>query len=113
METKLDLNKTISHSIADQKSGLANAAWLPRKKDRIALDAHSFVRGIDRVDQMWPWLKKHYGEVLAVNAPHCNPPDRFNYGELADKISIAASAFLGSKVPLDISPSNNNSFNFL
>ena len=27
--------------------------------------------------------------------------------------SIAASAFLGSKVPLDISPSNNNSFNFL
>ncbi len=89
----MDLNKTISHSIADQKSGLANATWLPRKKDRIALDAHSFVRGIDRVDQMWPWLKKHYGEVLAVNAPHCNPPDRFNYGELADKISIAASAF--------------------
>ncbi len=72
---------------------LAKSNWVPTKREEIALDSHDYVHDIQRIDQIWPWLKLNHGKVLAVNAPHAMPPETYNYQELADKISIAAAAF--------------------
>lgn len=78
---------------AGAKKGLAHAIWIPTKKEQNALNAHQFVKEINQVDQMWPWLKTNYGHIMAVKAPHLACPEHYNYQELADKISIAAAAF--------------------
>ena len=89
----MDFHRRVNYSKIHFQERLASVAWLPRKKDVKALAAHHCAMAIDRVDQIWPWLKKHHGQVLAVNAPHLSCSERYNYQELADKISIAASAF--------------------
>ncbi len=78
---------------ADTNEGLAHAIWTPTKKEQNALDSHQCPKGINRVDQIWPWLKNNYGQIMAVKAPHSACPENYNYQELADKISIAAAAF--------------------
>ena len=72
---------------------LAYSTWAPTKKEEDALSAHHYVHDIRRVDQIWPWLKHHHGKILAVNSPHSLPPEKYTYEELADCISIAATAF--------------------
>ena len=71
----------------------ANASWSPTKKEKNSLYFHRYVEKLGRVDQIWEWLNMHHGQVLAVDAPHCFHPERFNYHELFEKISRAASAF--------------------
>ena len=71
----------------------ANAAWIPTKQEMQALDLHGYVESLGRVDQIWHWLQENHGEVLAVDAPHASHPEKFNYQELSERISIAASAF--------------------
>ncbi len=89
----LELIRRIKDSrVIDNSSSLAEATWVPRKVEQNALSARNFVNQINRVDQLWPWLKKNHGEILALNAPHLTPPERYNYKELAEKISIAAAA---------------------
>ncbi len=88
-----DIAGEINKSGADAKEGLAYAIWTPTKKEQNALDAHQYIKGIDRVDQIWPWLKTNYGQIMAVRSPHLTCPENYNYKELADKISIAAAAF--------------------
>ena len=78
---------------AGTNEGLAHAIWTPTKKEQNALDSHQCAKGINRVDQIWPWLKNNYGQIMAVKAPHSACPENYNYQELADKISIAAAAF--------------------
>jgi len=46
-----------------------------------------------RVDQVWPWLAAHHGEVMAVDAPHAAHPERFSYLQLAARIETAATAY--------------------
>ncbi len=72
---------------------LAQASWNPTREEQKALSSHQCVQGINRVDQIWPWLKKNHGQIVAVNAPHLVRPENYNYQELADKISIAAASF--------------------
>ncbi len=79
--------KTLGSSIE------ASSTLLPTKKEQKALSSHSCAIGINRVDQIWPWLKRNHGQVLAVNAPHTSPPEAYCYKALADKISLAAAAF--------------------
>ncbi|WP_320664992.1 AMP-binding protein [Prochlorococcus sp. MIT 1223] len=69
----------------------AESKWRPTKQEKRARLLHDYVENLERVDQMWPWLKAHYGNVLAVDAPHASPPERFNYSELSDLISAAAA----------------------
>ena len=71
----------------------AEVTWEPVKKEIRALESHSYVEDFDRVDQIWPWLKKHHGDVLAVEAPHAFHPESYNYSELSDRIATAAAAF--------------------
>ena len=71
----------------------AHASWRPTPREQAALARQQHVQSFGRVDQLWPWLSDHHGEVLAVDAPHATHPERFSYRELADRISLAAAAF--------------------
>ncbi len=83
----------INKSSDDANEALAHAIWTPTEEEQNALNAHQCVKGINRVDQIWPWLKKNHGQIMAVKAPHLDSPESYNYQELADKIAIAAAAF--------------------
>tara|TARA_Y100001968_G_scaffold189336_1_gene173548 strand:- start:8613 stop:10589 length:1977 start_codon:yes stop_codon:yes gene_type:complete len=71
----------------------AKAFWRPVQKEREALSRHHFVEDFSRIDQMWPRLAENHGEIMAVNAPHASHPETFTYQQLANRISIASSAF--------------------
>ena len=74
-------------------SSAAQATWTPTARERSALARQEHVEALGRVDQIWPWLKRHHGEVMAVEAPHATHAERFSYRELADRIERAAAAF--------------------
>ena len=42
---------------------------------------------------MWPWLADRHGTITALDAPHATHPERFSFGELAERIATAAAAF--------------------
>ena len=67
------------------------ARWIPTPREQAALAAHQHVDGLGRVDQIWPWLARHHGAVMAVDAPHAAHPERFNYEELDARIRVAAA----------------------
>ncbi len=75
------------------QSDYAQACWQPIQRELDALASHDYVEGICRVDQIWDWLKINHGNVVAVDAPHGNIPERYTYGELAELISKAATGF--------------------
>ncbi|WP_164923202.1 MULTISPECIES: long-chain fatty acid--CoA ligase [Prochlorococcus] len=89
----VDFDKRVKHFRKRSNLDLAESTWIPAKEEKQALEAHISVKGINRVDQIWPWLKENHGNVLAVNSPHYIFPERYNYEELADKIAVAAAAF--------------------
>ena len=72
---------------------VAKSNWVGTTREEKALRSHHYVKEINRVDQIWEWLKKNNGNVTAVNAPHASPPEKFSYKELAEKITLAASSF--------------------
>ena len=69
------------------------ASWRPCAREQQALQRHSYVQSLDSVDAVWPWLADHHGGTTAVDAPHAAHPERFSFGELAERIAIAAVAF--------------------
>ena len=69
------------------------ASWRPSAREQQALQRHSYVQSLDSVDAVWPWLADHHGAVPAVDAPHAAHPERFSFGELAQRIAAAAVAF--------------------
>ncbi|MDC3044171.1 AMP-binding protein [bacterium] len=69
------------------------ASWSPTTRETDALQRHSHVERLPRVDAVWPWLANRHGLIAAVDAPHAAHPERFNFGELAERISTAAAAF--------------------
>lgn len=71
----------------------ARSSWTPTPHEQAALKAHSHVDDLGRVDQIWPWLASHHGDVMAVDAPHAAHPECFSYLQLADRITAAAAAF--------------------
>ncbi len=71
----------------------ASSVWRPSKKEYRALENHSYVNDIDHIDDIWPYLKKYYGEIKALDAPHSLHAESYSYQELADQISKAASSF--------------------
>ncbi len=73
--------------------GLAYAFWNPTNREARAFKDHSCAKGIDHVDQIWLFLKNHYGKIKAIEAPHVRCPETYSYEQLADKISQAAAAF--------------------
>ena len=76
-----------------QSAGLARAAWHPRPQELEALAGQAHVAALGRVDQIWPWLEQHHGDVLAVDAPHAAHPEQFDYKELSARIARVAAAF--------------------
>jgi long-chain acyl-CoA synthetase len=73
----------------------AQSSWQPTSREQAALGRQAHVQGLGRVDQVWPWLKSHHGEVMAVDAPHAAHPERLSYRQLAERIDQAAAAFRG------------------
>ena len=71
----------------------AESSWLATTQEECALKSHDYVEKIGRVDQIWPWLKVNHGDLLALEAPHAYPPEKYNYTELSDAINCAASSF--------------------
>ena len=69
------------------------ASWRPCAREQQALQRHSYVQSLDSIDAVWPWLADHHGAVTAVDAPHAAHPERFSFGELAQRIASAAVAF--------------------
>ena len=82
--------------IIDQSASnslLAKAFWRPTQIEKNALTRHNYVEDIGRVDQVWEWLSKNHGDVLAVDAPHASIPESYTYKEIAELISKVASGF--------------------
>ena len=69
------------------------ASWSPTTRETDALQRHAHVQRLPRVDAVWPWLADRHGLIAAVDAPHAAHPERFNFGELAERIATAAAAF--------------------
>ena len=69
------------------------ASWSPTARETDALKRHAHVQTLQRVDAVWPWLADRHGAIAAVDAPHAAHPERFNFGELAERIATAAAAF--------------------
>ena len=69
------------------------ASWSPTTRETDALQRHAHVQKLQRVDAVWPWLADRHGLIAAVDAPHVAHPERFNFGELAERIATAAAAF--------------------
>ena len=76
-----------------QFEGFAKSFWKPTLKEKKALEEHSYVDELDRVDEIWKWLNSKHGDVQAVDAPHSNPPEKYSYSELEQLISELAKAF--------------------
>ena len=72
---------------------LAFSSWVPTSNEQKALSLRKYVKELGRVDQIWLWLNSNHGSIMAVDAPHALHPEKFNYQELSEKISCAASAF--------------------
>ena len=43
---------------------IAKSEWRPDKREKTALHKRSYLNSINRVDQIWPWLKQENGQVL-------------------------------------------------
>ena len=69
------------------------ASWTPTARELDALQRHAPIRALERIDAVWPWLADQHGQVMALDAPHAAHPERFNFAELAERISLAAAAF--------------------
>jgi len=69
------------------------ASWSPTAREQDALQRHGHVRSLQRVDAVWPWLADRHGGITALDAPHATHPERFSFGELAQRIATAAAAF--------------------
>ena len=67
------------------------ASWSPTAREKDALQRHSHVQDLPRVDAVWPWLADRHGSIAAVDAPHAAHPEHFNFGELAERIATAAA----------------------
>ena len=62
------------------------ASWTPTAREQKALQRHHHVQALERVDAVWPWLAEHHGGVVALDVPHSAHPERFSFGELAERI---------------------------
>ena len=76
----------------------AQSTWHPTSREQVALARQAHVQSLGRVDQVWPWLKSHHGDVLAVDAPHAAHPECLSYRELAERIDQASAAFRSLKI---------------
>ena len=84
-------------------SRLAYSSWTPTKQEKNALDKHSYISKLHRVDQIWDSLADSHGLTIAVDAPHAAHPEKFNYLELSQRISAASSSFISlGIVPGDV-----------
>ncbi len=75
------------------KSGFARSFWTPTRGELDALNHRTYVDKLYRVDQIWEWLRKNYGQLIAVDAPHATNAETFTYLELAKLIDKASAAF--------------------
>jgi long-chain acyl-CoA synthetase len=71
----------------------AELSWTGSRDDLRAIAQRADWSQLSRIDQLWPVLAERHGDAVAVEAPHANPPERFSYRELSDRIDIAAAAF--------------------
>ena len=70
----------------------AELHWTGSRDDLRAIAQRADWSQLSRIDQLWPVLAERHGDAVAVEAPHANPPERFSYRELSDRIDIAAAA---------------------
>lgn len=76
----------------------AQSIWHPTSREQAALAGQAHVQSLGRVDQVWPWLKSHHGDVMAVDAPHAAHPEHLSYQQLAERIDQAAAAFRSLRI---------------
>ena len=76
----------------NRKSVNAWSAWRPHRREQENLKERTYFQKIGRVDQIWQWLQKYHGDLIAVKAPHAINPETFTFKELSDKISCIASS---------------------
>ncbi len=81
------------NNLGRKVSSLATSFWRPHLKEKKALSQRNYLNQFGRVDQIWPWLEKHHGQVLAVDAPHVAHPEQYSFAQLSELIATTASSF--------------------
>ena len=71
----------------------SEVAWTADADDARALERRSDWSALPGLEQLWPVLADRYGDALALDAPHADPPERISYGELRNRIERAAAGF--------------------
>jgi long-chain acyl-CoA synthetase len=71
----------------------SEVAWTADADDLRALARRGDWSALTGLEQLWPVLADRYGEALALDAPHADPPERISYGELRNRIERAAAGF--------------------
>ncbi len=86
------MNKTKTQKML-MNSRKALAFWDPIREEKKALKRREELQKVNQIDEIWEWLRVHFGDVIAVDSPHAFHPESFTYEELARNISVAANAF--------------------
>jgi len=68
-------------------------AWSGSHADQRALALRSDWRALTGLEQLWPVLAERYGEAIALDAPHTQPPEQLSYRQLQQRIEQAAAGF--------------------
>ncbi|MFM8258654.1 MAG: AMP-binding protein [Vulcanococcus sp.] len=68
-------------------------AWGGSPEDQRALALRSDWSALSGLEQLWPVLAERYGEAIALEAPHSQPPEQFTYRGLHQRIEQAAAGF--------------------
>mgnify|MGYP006270799453 CR=1 FL=1 len=71
----------------------ARIAWEASPQDRQALALRSDWSQLTGLEQLWPALAQRYGEAIALDAPHAQPPEQLSYRQLHQRIEQAAAGF--------------------
>jgi long-chain acyl-CoA synthetase len=71
----------------------ARIAWEASPQDRQALALRSDWSQLTGLEQLWPVLAERYGDAIALDAPHTQPPEQLSYRQLQQRIEQAAAGF--------------------
>ena len=68
-------------------------AWGGSPEDQRALALRSDWSEITGLEQLWSVLAERYGDAIALEAPHAQPPEQLSFRQLQQRIEQAAAGF--------------------
>ncbi|MFM7635403.1 MAG: AMP-binding protein [Cyanobacteriota bacterium] len=71
----------------------AEIHWTASERDRQALAERTDWSGLSGIEQLWARLEQLYGDAVALEAPHAQPPVTLSFRQLHGAIEQAAAGF--------------------